>query len=287
MPTVRFLVAIARTPSLQEAIKSAPGASVRSLRPKALSIVTPAMTGWSASYVAERRPRERFRIRRVEGRVPAGHVAAPELRGADVPDEGRRDHHSTRVHVVGEHVTHRLRVEPPGCPRRPRRSCTREADSRSGCRWSHRRGRPRSRPARRATRCESSRARGRCRRTRSGSSCSGRKAVAAAEVEAAGLPGRASSRRRRRPVVGSCRRRPRSSGSPTRMCTQSSRRRLRRPPRCRSRSRRSFRPDSWSRRGRLPLALSFVTKASTPPSRVVSRASAVVGKSDEVVNPVR
>ena len=50
MPTVRFLVAMARTPSLQEAIKSAPEASVRSFRPKALSIVTPAMTGWSASY---------------------------------------------------------------------------------------------------------------------------------------------------------------------------------------------------------------------------------------------
>ena len=62
-----------------------------------------------------------------------------------------------------------------------------------------------------------------------GSSCSGRKAVAAAEVEAAALQGRASSRRRRRSRCRSCRRRPRSSGSPTRMCTQSSRRRLRRP----------------------------------------------------------
>jgi hypothetical protein len=51
MPMPLFLLAIARLLSSQEAIRSAPGASVTPFRKKALRVVTPCMTGCPALKV--------------------------------------------------------------------------------------------------------------------------------------------------------------------------------------------------------------------------------------------
>ena len=98
---------------------------------------------------------------------------------------------------------------------------------------------------------------------------------------------RASSRRRRCCRCRLVSKAPAVVGKSVELASRPSRRRSpRRRRRCRSRRRRRSRRGRLSRRAPSRPRSSLVTKASTPPLKVVSKAPAVVGKSVESVRPV-
>ena len=91
---------------------------MRSFRPKALSIVTPAMTEWSASYVPSVAHENASAFVVLKGVYPPVMYRPRSSAVWMSQTKVVATTYSTRVHVVGEHVTHLGGVEEPAAPER-------------------------------------------------------------------------------------------------------------------------------------------------------------------------